>query len=531
MPLPVSRRRRPHGRSRLRRRWRPNRRSRPLPGRPNRRSRLRLPRGIRQHAIGTSATCASRREFLADVPRCRRRVPQPRSRQIPREHRRRRPGQCLQTARGPVRRETTAHHSQDLRLLELAPQLPDALEKIANRESKAALQLSRRWHVVIDKHRLRHRYEPRGRERRELLRAVEISRHARRIRQFGPEESAGPYWGSMWLTGRSCRGVARGRLVWGGTRRTTWPCPRAAVHEPDHPPAAQARRRPPVYDITHVERQRRPDGDSLLISLRHTDSVYKVSRRAGRGRVEARRHPHAREPDGRGRGPGLARLGGQHDPRIWTDGTITIPTPHAHTLLPRALVRYRRRRGRVHTPPRWRRSPTRTRSRRSAAAAHASCRAATGSCPRGYNGLVTELAPRRTARVRARFGGEIFSYRAVTVSAGSLSAAQATETAWTRCTAGRPHRMALRSIWNGTIAFGGVFVPVKVHSATEDRTVHFHEVHVRRRRPHRAQADLPEGGQGGPLQGDRRGLRGRARQVRRAREGGDQGRRRAGGGG
>jgi DNA end-binding protein Ku len=38
--------------------------------------------------------------------------------------------------------------------------------------------------------------------------------------------------------------------------------------------------------------------------------------------------------------------------------------------------------------------------------------------------------------------------------------------------------VALRSIWNGTIAFGGVFVPVKVHAATEDRTVHFHEVHV-----------------------------------------------------
>src|SRR4051794_3711973 len=38
--------------------------------------------------------------------------------------------------------------------------------------------------------------------------------------------------------------------------------------------------------------------------------------------------------------------------------------------------------------------------------------------------------------------------------------------------------MALRSIWNGTIAFSGVFVPVKVHSATEDHSVHFHEVHV-----------------------------------------------------
>jgi DNA end-binding protein Ku len=38
--------------------------------------------------------------------------------------------------------------------------------------------------------------------------------------------------------------------------------------------------------------------------------------------------------------------------------------------------------------------------------------------------------------------------------------------------------MALRSIWNGTVAFAGVFVPIKVHSATDDRTVHFHEVHV-----------------------------------------------------
>ncbi len=36
-----------------------------------------------------------------------------------------------------------------------------------------------------------------------------------------------------------------------------------------------------------------------------------------------------------------------------------------------------------------------------------------------------------------------------------------------------------RSIWNGTIAFGLVAVPVKVHSATEDRSVHFHQVHAK----------------------------------------------------
>jgi DNA end-binding protein Ku len=36
-----------------------------------------------------------------------------------------------------------------------------------------------------------------------------------------------------------------------------------------------------------------------------------------------------------------------------------------------------------------------------------------------------------------------------------------------------------RSIWNGTIAFGLVTVPVKVYSATESKTVHFREVHAK----------------------------------------------------
>jgi DNA end-binding protein Ku len=36
-----------------------------------------------------------------------------------------------------------------------------------------------------------------------------------------------------------------------------------------------------------------------------------------------------------------------------------------------------------------------------------------------------------------------------------------------------------RSIWNGTISFGLMRVPIKVHSATEDKGVHFHEVHAK----------------------------------------------------
>jgi DNA end-binding protein Ku len=37
--------------------------------------------------------------------------------------------------------------------------------------------------------------------------------------------------------------------------------------------------------------------------------------------------------------------------------------------------------------------------------------------------------------------------------------------------------VASRSIWNGTITLGTLAVPIKAHSATESRTVHFHEVH------------------------------------------------------
>jgi DNA end-binding protein Ku len=39
--------------------------------------------------------------------------------------------------------------------------------------------------------------------------------------------------------------------------------------------------------------------------------------------------------------------------------------------------------------------------------------------------------------------------------------------------------MAPRSLWNGTIAFGAVAVPVKLYSAVESKTVHFHEVHLK----------------------------------------------------
>jgi DNA end-binding protein Ku len=38
--------------------------------------------------------------------------------------------------------------------------------------------------------------------------------------------------------------------------------------------------------------------------------------------------------------------------------------------------------------------------------------------------------------------------------------------------------MAPRSIWNGTVAFGELTIPVKLFSAVEDHAVHFHEVRL-----------------------------------------------------
>ena len=45
--------------------------------------------------------------------------------------------------------------------------------------------------------------------------------------------------------------------------------------------------------------------------------------------------------------------------------------------------------------------------------------------------------------------------------------------------AGMRSHMAPRSLWNGSIAFGLVTVPVKVYTATESKSVHFREIHAK----------------------------------------------------
>jgi hypothetical protein len=76
-----------------------------------------------------------------------------------------------------------------------AVDVPAALHNLAARESKAAYQLVGRFQVLFDKHRLRHRFEPTGIERRRLRRTIAISRLTLKIRRMQPTD---PEW-KVWL--------------------------------------------------------------------------------------------------------------------------------------------------------------------------------------------------------------------------------------------------------------------------------------------------------------------------------------------
>lgn len=95
-----------------------------------------------------------------------------------------------------------------------------------------------------------------------------------------------------------------------------------------------------VYDVTHGNAIE-PDGKRLLLSLRHTDAVYAISRVSGRiqwklGGTErpqslrVRRDPHRRYP-----------FGGQHDVRVLRDGTVTVHDNETDRKFAPRAVRYR----------------------------------------------------------------------------------------------------------------------------------------------------------------------------------------------
>lgn len=175
-----------------------------------------------------------------------------------------------------------------------------------------------------------------------------------------------------------------------------------------------------VYDLTHVNAVE-PDGDSLLISLRHTDSVYKVSHETGaiEWKLGGTRTPESLSVEGEDADSLV--FGGQHDPRLLPDGTITIHDNRTGTtLLPRA-VRYLIDAGT--------RTATQIEEITDPDTVPSVCCGSARKLPGGnwvmswgYNGLVTELTPSGQRVFGLRFGNGLFSYRAVPVLAGELSA-------------------------------------------------------------------------------------------------------------
>jgi hypothetical protein len=109
------------------------------------------------------------------------------------------------------------------------------------------------------------------------------------------------------------RWSSRGRI---GTSETLWW---------DVLNGAQRRKEPDerFWDLVHINSVE-PAGDDLIVSFRHVEAVYKIDRATGRivWKLGGTRRPESLDVVG---DPlGQRPFGGQHDARLWRDGTLTV---------------------------------------------------------------------------------------------------------------------------------------------------------------------------------------------------------------
>jgi VCBS repeat-containing protein len=174
-------------------------------------------------------------------------------------------------------------------------------------------------------------------------------------------------------------------------------------------------------DIVHMNAVEPVGNDAILISLRHTDAVYKIDKATGDvvwklgGTWTPKSLTVANDPEG------AYPLGGQHDVRLQADGTITIHDNN--TNLPGAprAVRYE-----INEATK---TATLVEEVTDPEAPSSFCcgsarRSADGSWLMSWGGrsLVTEFNAASERTFRLGFGGVVFSYRAAAAPDGSLSA-------------------------------------------------------------------------------------------------------------
>lgn len=175
-------------------------------------------------------------------------------------------------------------------------------------------------------------------------------------------------------------------------------------------------------DIVHMNAVE-PDGnDAILISLRHTDAVYKIDKTTGEvvwklgGTWTPKSLTVANDPEG------AYPLGGQHDVRLQPDGTITVHDNNTNLPGSPRAVRYEINET-THTATLI--EEVTDPLGPSSFCCGSARRSADGSwlMSWGGNSLVTEFNAAGERTFRLGFGGVAFSYRAVAAPDGSLSAA------------------------------------------------------------------------------------------------------------
>jgi Arylsulfotransferase (ASST) len=174
------------------------------------------------------------------------------------------------------------------------------------------------------------------------------------------------------------------------------------------------------YDLVHINSVE-PDGDGFVISLRCLDAVVRVDRKSGgvRWKLGGSRRPQslAVKHDPRGRMP----LGGQHDARLYRDGSLTVFDNRSYLHQPPRAVRYR-----IDTQ---RRTATLLEEIRepdvpNSDFAGSARKLAGGDWVVSWGGttLVTEQTPTGEPALAIRFRDGMYSYRAAPVPHGVLSA-------------------------------------------------------------------------------------------------------------
>jgi Arylsulfotransferase (ASST) len=176
----------------------------------------------------------------------------------------------------------------------------------------------------------------------------------------------------------------------------------------------------PPYDLVHINAVE-PDGSALLISLRQTDAVYKIDRSTGNviwklgGTTTPQSLAVVDDPES-------YPLGGQHDPRLQPDGTITIHDNGTFLNRPPRAVRY--------AIDEEEGTATLAESVSDPQVTSSICCGSARRSPHGSwlmswggNPVVTEFAANRSRNFRLTFDDSWFSYRAFPVPSGLLSAA------------------------------------------------------------------------------------------------------------